>query len=187
MAATNVETTQTATATLQHGGPVITRQLAAEGAPVVFGLPGAGQYEATDAIWPFGAVWQLLRPLLPLGLWAAFLRTPRFSDLPQWPGTLPLLGVCVLANSWTAEGATPAEDLSMLRPLCKWAGRADATEQVPSILHEAFTQMRSGRPGAAVVELSRAALQDGRIDDPGMVFPDPAPDRIFLGNPESLT
>ena len=192
------EETQTATATLQHGGPVITRQLADEGAPVVFGLPGAGQYEATDAMYDnpdVRYIWTRHEQAATYmadgyarvtgGVGAALVVPgPGFYNAAAGlisansvhSRVLVMTGAPHYSNSWTAEGATPAEDLSMLRPLCKWAGRADTTEQVPSILHEAFTQMRSGRPGAAVVELSRAALQDGRIDDPGMVFPDPAQD-----------
>ena len=192
------EQTQTATATLQHGGPVITRQLAAEGAPVVFGLPGAGQYEATDAMYDnpdVRYIWTRHEQAATYmadgyarvtgGVGAALVVPgPGFYNAAAGlisansvhSRVLVMTGAPHYSNSWTAEGATPAEDLSMLRPLCKWAGRADTTDQVPSILHEAFTQMRSGRPGAAVVELSRAALQDGRIDDPGMVFPDPAQD-----------
>jgi hypothetical protein len=54
-------------------------------------------FEATNARLG-NSVWQLLSPLIPLSVWAAFLRTPLFTDLPRWPGVVPLLAVCALAN-----------------------------------------------------------------------------------------
>jgi len=43
-------------------------------------------------------MWQICSPILPLGLWAACLRPPLFTDLPAWPGVLDVLLVCLLAN-----------------------------------------------------------------------------------------
>jgi len=44
-------------------------------------------------------IWHMGSPLLPLAAWAAFFRTSLFSDLPQWPPVLDLLGVCCLSNT----------------------------------------------------------------------------------------
>ena len=44
------------------------------------------------------AAFQICSPLLPLALWAALLRPPIFTDLPEWPPLPELLGVCALVN-----------------------------------------------------------------------------------------
>jgi len=46
----------------------------------------------------WNAIWQLCSPILPFGFWAACLRPPLFADLPAWPGTLPVIAVCLVTN-----------------------------------------------------------------------------------------
>jgi len=43
--------------------------------------------------------WHIASPVLPISLWSATLRIPIFCDLPEWPGAIAILGLCVLANA----------------------------------------------------------------------------------------
>ena len=46
----------------------------------------------------WSTLWQVLSPLLPLGVWLACFRTSIFTDLPAWPGVGRAVAVCCLAN-----------------------------------------------------------------------------------------
>ena len=46
----------------------------------------------------WNTLFQLLSPVLPLGVWLAFFRTTLFTDLPVWPGTLSVVSICCIAN-----------------------------------------------------------------------------------------
>lgn len=43
-------------------------------------------------------VWHVFSPVLPLACWSYFLNPCIFTDLPHWPGTLPVLIIVVLCN-----------------------------------------------------------------------------------------
>jgi acetolactate synthase-1/2/3 large subunit len=47
----------------------------------------------------------------------------------------------------------------VLRALTKWAGFASAPGQIPGLVHEAFRQMRSGRPRPAAIEVPPDVLE----------------------------
>ena len=47
----------------------------------------------------FFFLWQVFSPVLPLAIWAAFMRQPLFSDLPAWPGVAIVMTICFLANA----------------------------------------------------------------------------------------
>lgn len=57
------------------------------------------QAASGSSSWVMNAFWQLLCPLIPLGLWAATVRTPVFSDLQHWPPVGVFLAISVLANA----------------------------------------------------------------------------------------
>ena len=57
------------------------------------------------------------------------------------------------------------QDLELLRPMCKWAGRAETAAEIPSRVHEAFVQMRTDRPGTAVLEIAASELREDVLGD----------------------
>ena len=51
------------------------------------------------------------------------------------------------------------DQLGLLRHLTKWAARANTPGEVPIVVHEAFRQLRSGRPRPVAVEVPPDVLQ----------------------------
>jgi acetolactate synthase I/II/III large subunit len=59
---------------------------------------------------------------------------------------------------------TELDQEALFRPLAKWTRVVDRAEDVPKAVRAAFTQMTSGRPGAAHIGLPYD-VQRGRVDD----------------------
>src|SRR5688572_28133675 len=51
------------------------------------------------------------------------------------------------------------DQLGMLRHVTKWVARATAPNEVPLVVHEAFRQLRSGRPRPVEIEIPPDVLQ----------------------------
>jgi acetolactate synthase-1/2/3 large subunit len=51
------------------------------------------------------------------------------------------------------------DQLTMVRSATKWAGRAMSPEEVPALVRDAFTQLRSGRPRPVEIEIPPDVLQ----------------------------
>src|SRR4029079_8742974 len=63
-----------------------------------------------------------------------------------------------------------------------WSGRALEPAQVPTLVHEAFQRLRSGRPRPVALEVPPDVLQ--RFDDVSLL--DPAPAERQGGDPDRL-
>ena len=164
----------------RNGGAALVAQLAAEGARLVCGVPGAGQYEATDALFEHPTT----RYMSTRNEQAASMVADGFARVTggvgvvlvvPGPGFYSAAAGLISANSVYSKvlaitgaphyihgssTATTKQDLDLLRPLCKWAGRAETAAEISSQVHEAFVQMNSGRPGTAVLEIGARELRE---------------------------
>jgi acetolactate synthase-1/2/3 large subunit len=67
-----------------------------------------------------------------------------------------------------------SDELTWLRPLVKWAVQAASSEEIPSVVHEAFRQLKTGRPRPVAIVLSPrafAAREDVQFVEPTSYAP----------------
>lgn len=50
------------------------------------------------------------------------------------------------------------DQLSVVKPMVKWAKRVETPERLPAVIHEAFVKARSGKPGPVYVEIPADVL-----------------------------
>jgi acetolactate synthase-1/2/3 large subunit len=74
------------------------------------------------------------------------------------------------------------DQIGLLRHLTKWAGSALAPGEIPGLVHEAFRQMRSGRPRPTAIEIPPDVLLAQREVDLGR----PSAPTLEGGNPALL-
>ena len=74
------------------------------------------------------------------------------------------------------------DQIGLLRHLTKWAGSALAPSEVPHLVHEAFRQMRSGRPRPTAIEIPPDVLGAQREVQLG----EPLPPAVETGEPALL-
>lgn len=160
-----------------HGGQALAKSLLREGIRVVFGLPGAGQYEALDAIYEeSGLRYISLRHEQAASYMAdGYARVsgeiaaalvvpgPGFYNTAGGLATAhaassPVLVITGAPHYSHETGHSTDDDLRLLRPLTKWAGRAETTADIPSVVHEAFRQLKTGRKRPVVIEISAATF-----------------------------
>lgn len=173
-------TKSSVTSPKHNGGAALVAQLAAEGTRLVCGVPGAGQYEATDALFEHPTT----RYVTTRNEQAASMVADGFARVTEsvgvvlvvpGPGFYSAAAGLISANSVHSKvlavtgaphyihgnsSATAQQDLQLLRPLCKWAGRAETAADIPSQVHEAFVAMGTDRPGTAVLEIAASELHE---------------------------
>ena len=152
-----------------NGGQALALALRREGVKTVFGIPGAGQYEAVDALFAestiryisvrheqatsymadgYARVCDDIAAVLVVpgpGLFnaAAGMATARAASAPM------------LVVSGSAHHAGPeSAELAWMRPLCKWVGQARSPADIPGLVHQAMHQARSDRPQPVAVEIA---------------------------------
>ena len=159
-----------------NGGTALIKSLENEGVQYVFGLPGAGQYEATDGIYESNKIQYIstrheqatsymadgyARVSGQPGV-ALVVPGPGFYNAMAGLSTAYAISSPVLVVTGSphynhgAEHAAPALDL--LAPVCKWAGRAAGPADIPGVIQEAFYHLRSGHPRPVVVEIPTETL-----------------------------
>src|SRR5690349_21709146 len=74
------------------------------------------------------------------------------------------------------------DQLGMLRHVAKWTGRASTPNEVPVVVHEAFRQLRSGRPRPVAIEIPPDVL--GMSTE--VTLRDPIPGDRLSGDPAAL-
>jgi acetolactate synthase-1/2/3 large subunit len=74
------------------------------------------------------------------------------------------------------------DQIGLLRHLTKWAGSALAPGEIPGLVHEAFRQMRSGRPRPTAIEIPPDVLLAQREVDLGQ----PSAPTVEAGSPALL-
>jgi acetolactate synthase I/II/III large subunit len=159
-----------------NGGRALIESLCQEGVAFVFGLPGAGQYEAVDAIYQMDDLEYIntrheqATSYMADG-YARISGEPGVALVVPGPGfyntmaglatsyavSAPVL-VITGAPHYNHGGFHAGTSLDLLGPICKWSGRANSPEEIPSVIQEAFTQLRSPRIRPVVVEIPTEAL-----------------------------
>ena len=169
------------------GGQALVEQLRREGVEIVFGIPGVQLDWAVDALCDAPDI----RFIVPRHEQATsymadgYARTTGKEGVCMMvPGPGMLNALAGLATSWACNarvlfiaGQIPsptigkgfgmlheiADQSGILKSLTKWHGIAHVPSEIPALVHQAFVQLRSGRPRPVAIELPPDVLQ-GAID-----------------------
>ena len=165
------------------GGQALVEQLRREGVEIVFGIPGVQLDWAVDALCDASDI----RFIVPRHEQATsymadgYARTTGKEGVCMVvPGPGMLNALAGLATSWACNarvlfiaGQIPsptigkgfgmlheiADQSGILKSLTKWHGIARTPSEIPALVHEAFAQLRSGRPRPVAIELPPDVLQ----------------------------
>lgn len=184
--------------TRMNGGQALVKSLEREGVQVVFGLPGAGQYEAIDALYETPNLRYLTTRheqattymadgyTRASGKIAAALVVPGPGVFNAFAGMATAYAVSspMLVITGTRHQDNPQAgetELAGLGQITKWAARAQNPAQIPQLVREAFRQMRSGRARPVLLEIPAhvfAELAEVQLLDPIVVAQTVAQTRI---------
>ena len=146
-----------------NGGQVLMGSLQRMGTDMVFGVPGAGQYEAVDALYGHASIRYVSarheqETTFMADAYAQIAGKPAVALVVPGPGLFYAGAglVSAFANSApvllvTGSNADPALsaqslELTALATMTKWAGQVADISEIPAAVHEAFRQMATGRP-----------------------------------------
>src|SRR5919197_854875 len=83
------------------------------------------------------------------------------------------LGGASPIGQFHSEAFQEIDQLSMMRPVSKWAAQAVAAKRIPEYINMAYRQALTGRRGPAYLDLPGDVLY-ARMDEEGVVWPQPA-------------
>jgi acetolactate synthase-1/2/3 large subunit len=193
--------------TAMTGGQALVRSLEREGVKTIFGLPGIqldwafdALHEARERVKVVHVRHEQAAGYMADGAARSTGEPAVFLVVPG-PGVLNASAALATAYACSAPvlcltGQISSEligvgrgvlheiddQLGMLRHLTKWAARAGTPGEVPGVIHEAFRQMRSGRPRPAAVEVPPDVLQmTGEVR-----LGEPLPPERLPADPEKL-
>lgn len=170
------------------GGEIVVNTLIANGVESLFGLPGIQNDWLYNALYDAGSKIRVIHTrheqgagYMALGYAQATGQIAVFNVVPG-PGVLNASAALATAYGLNAPvlclaGQIPSaqigqgrgalheipDQLGLLRSLTKWAARANSGAEVRTMLHEAFRQLRSGRPRPVAVEVPMDVLAK-RVD-----------------------
>ena len=178
------------------GGQALVKSLCREGITEVFGLPGAGQYEAVDALYEEPSIRYISTRheqatsymadgyARASGKIAAVLVVPGPGLFNAAAGmataaaaSSPML--VISGGRHHKNGEAESDEMVWLRPLSKWVGRADRPADIPSLVHQAMGQLKRGRPQPVAVEIPPevfAAVEEVSLVE-AEIYQPPAGDR----------
>jgi len=159
------------------GGRLLARCLAEEGVTHIFGLPGDQLMHALDGLYHEKGI-RFVTTRHEQGTTYMADGYARSSGRPGIAMVVPGVGVynaaSGLATAWACssqvlllagqvnrdgigEGRTLLHEvhdqLEIVRPITKWRSRVLEAQAIPAAVHEAFRQLRSGRPRPAFLEI----------------------------------
>ena len=153
-----------------NGGQALIKSLYREGVRVVFGLPGAGQYEAVDALYEAAGIRYIATRHEQATTYMAdgYARVSgQIATALVVPGpglfnasagmatahavSSPLLVVTGTRHHHDRDQAT--DPLTWLRPLTKWVTRVDQVSEIPVAVRDAFRHLKSGRPRPVAIAI----------------------------------
>ena len=182
--------------TRMTGGQALVRSMLREGIRVVFGVPGAGQYEAVDAIWEtpdvryLGVRHEQATTYMADGYARAGGGIAGAIVVPG-PGLFNALAgmataaaasspILVVTGAWPFGERAPRDESYW--PMAKRAARIDRPAEAPEIVHEAMRRMKTGRSGPVLLQVPWATLTEVEEVDllQSQAYEPPAgnPDRI---------
>ena len=160
--------------TRMTGGQALARSLLREGVRTVFGIPGAGQYEAVDALWETPEV----RYVSVRHEQAATYMADGYARagggiaaaiVVPGPGVFNALAGMATADDLsspmlviTGDGNFRDEwpdEAGWFEPLARWTARIERPAGVPDAVQEAMRRMKKGRPGPVLLQVA--------VGDPG--------------------
>ena len=153
------------------GGQALAKSLYRERVRVVFGLPGAGQYEAIDGIYEepeiryFTARHEQATTHMADGY-------ARVSGNIATALVIPGAGVFNASTGIATAHAvsspilvvtgrhdqSSSDEMASIQQITKWAARAASPADVPVVIHEAFRQLKTGRPRPVYIEVPHEVL-----------------------------
>ena len=157
--------------TKMTGGQALAKSLHREGIRVVFGLPGAGQYEAIDGIYEEPGIRYFTTRheqatthmadgyARVSGNIAAALVVPGAGVFNASTGiaTAHAVSSPILVVTGRHDQDTSGE-MPSIQQITKWAARATNPADVPAIVHEAFYHLKTGRPRPVYLEVPHEVL-----------------------------
>lgn len=165
-----------------NGGQALVKSLVREGVRVVFGLPGAGQYEAIDALYATPSIRYLATrheqatTYMADGYYraggeiAAVLVVPGPGIFNAFAGMATAYAVSspmlVITGTRHQEHPQGTEyDLAGVGQVCGWTRRARSPGEIPQLVHDAYYQMKVGRSRPALLEIpSQVFAQVGEVE-----------------------
>ena len=181
--------------TKMTGGQALAKSLYREGVRVVFGLPGAGQYEAIDGIYeePGIRYFTTRHEQATTHMADGFARVSgNIATALVIPGAGVFNASTGIATAHSVSSPilvvtgrhdqSPSAEMPSIRQITKWAARATNPADVPAIVHEAFYHLKTGRPRPVYLEVPHevlAAEAEVKLLEPESYDP-PA------GNPECI-
>ena len=183
--------------TRMTGGQALARSLLREGVRTVFGIPGAGQYEAVDALWETPEI----RYVSVRHEQAATYMADGYARagggiaaaiVVPGPGVFNALAGMATADDVsspmlviTGDGNfrdEAADEHRWFEPLARWTSRVERPVDVPAAVQESMRRMQGGRPGPVLLQVPWSALaadEDVELREPGVYEPAPPdPDRV---------
>ncbi len=184
-----------------NGGEALVRSMAAEGLRAVFGVPGAGQYEAIDALYSTPSIRYIAVRHEQAASYMADGYARASGEIAaalvvEGPGLFNALSGVATAYATSSpilvvsgdhhhrKTDLELDETAWLGPLTKWVGRAQRPAEIPGIVQEAFQQLRSGRPRPVGIEVPPAvfaATEEVILAQPAADTPAPA-----VGDPQAI-
>ena len=158
-----------------NGGEALVRSLAAEGLRAVFGVPGAGQYEAIDALYSTPSVRYIAVRHEQAASYMADGHARASGEVAaalvvEGPGLFNAMSgiatafatsspiLVVTGDHHHRKRDLELDETAWLGPLTKWVGRAQRPAEIPDIVQAAFRHLRSGRPRPVAIEVPPAVF-----------------------------
>jgi acetolactate synthase-1/2/3 large subunit len=181
--------------TMMTGGEVLTRCLTQEHVRYVFGVPGDQLYPFLDSIHTsdgidFVTFRHEQAAAHAADAWARATGTPGVCLGTVGPGaadlvpgvyaafadSIPMIVICAQNQSWRINpdhGSTQGLDqLNLFKPITKWGATVSHWQRIPQLVHWAFREAISGRPGPVFLdfpsdilymECNEETLEDGIV------------------------
>ena len=169
---------------MMTGGEALVRSMYREGVRVIFGLPGVQLYHAMDALYGEPGI----RFIATRHEQAAAYMAYGYSRAGGGIGTAMVVPGPGLLNAAAAVGTAYAasyplllvsgqierdmigkgrgmlhevdDQLDAIKPITKWASRVLDPADVPAAVHEAFVQLKTGRPRPVEIEIPPETLAE---------------------------
>ena len=157
---------------VMNGGEALIKSLHLNGVRVVFGLPGAGQYEAIDAIYKQeGMQYIATRNEQAISYMAdGYARVsghPGVGLAVEGPGffnttaglatafaqSSPVLLITGDHHGVSTPGRPEHDSLNDYGAYSKWAGRTESPAEIPGLVREAFRQLNTPRKRPVILEI----------------------------------
>ena len=181
--------------TKMTGGQALAKSLHREGVRVVFGLPGAGQYEAIDGIYEEPEIRYFTTRheqatthmadgyARVSGNIAAALVIPGAGVFNASTGiaTAHAVSSPILVVTGRHDQSS-SDEMASIRQITKWAARAVSPADVPAVIHEAFRYLKTGRPRPVYIEVPHEVL----AAEEGVKLLEPESHDPLTGEPEHV-